>query len=165
MRVCALWHVDDVIVFVLYIDLILFHLESLADLRKELKRLPVAKVTILTVLMCICICTLIKSLCHVLLPFAIQAKVIKPPLLPGEVLLLEQGLHAYLLCDGRDNGLLVPADGHVFLTSYRVIFLGTPCDAQGACNKFIHVHEWRILVKVSRLIFKVVSFMDSFESF
>ena len=56
---------------------------------------------------------------------------IKPPLLPGEVLLLEQGLHAYLLCDGRENGLLVPADGHVFLTSYRVIFLGTPCDAQG----------------------------------
>ena len=60
-----------------------------------------------------------------------QAKVIKPPLLPGEVLLLEQGLHAYLLPDGRDNGLLLPADGHVFLTSYRVIFLGTPCDAQG----------------------------------
>jgi hypothetical protein len=27
------------------IDLIVFHLESLADLRKELKRLPVAKVT------------------------------------------------------------------------------------------------------------------------
>ena len=64
------------------------------------------------------------------LPSLYQAKVIKPPLLPGEVLLLEQGLHAYLLCDGRENGLLVPADGHVFLTSYRVIFLGTPCDAQ-----------------------------------
>ena len=62
----------------------------------------------------------------------IQAKVIKPPLLPGEVLLLEQGLHAYLLSDGRENGLLVPADGHIFLTSYRVIFLGTPVDAQGA---------------------------------
>ena len=59
---------------------------------------------------------------------------IKPPLLPGEVLLLEQGLHAYLLSDGRDNGLLVPADGHIFLTSYRVIFLGTPVDAQGAFN-------------------------------
>ena len=66
---------------------------------------------------------------------SIQAKVIKPPLLPGEVLLLEQGLHAYLLCDGRENGLLVPADGHVFLTSYRVIFLGTPCDAQGTEKK------------------------------
>ena len=56
---------------------------------------------------------------------------IKPPLLPGEVLFLDQSLHAYLLTDGRDNGLLVPADGHVFLTSYRVIFLGTPLDAQG----------------------------------
>ena len=60
-----------------------------------------------------------------------QAKVIKPPLLPGEVLLLELGLHAYLLCDGRDDSVLVPADGHVFIASYRVIFLGTPCDAQG----------------------------------
>ena len=29
----------------LVIDLIVFHLESLADLRKELKRLPIAKVT------------------------------------------------------------------------------------------------------------------------
>ena len=76
--------------------------------------------------------TKIKLSPLLILYYVLQAKVIEPPLLPGEVLFLEQGLHAYLLADGRDNGLLVPADGHVFLTSYRVIFLGTPCDAQGA---------------------------------
>ena len=60
-----------------------------------------------------------------------QPKVIKPPLLTGEVMLLEQGVHAYLLQDGRENGKLLPADGHVFLTSYRIIFLGTACNPQG----------------------------------
>ena len=59
-----------------------------------------------------------------------KAKVMKPPLLEGETMIGE-GLHCYLLTDGRDNGLLVPADGHVFVTSYRVIFLGTPCNPQG----------------------------------
>lgn len=79
-------------------DMIVIHLDSLVGLRKELKRLPIAKV-----------------------------KIIKPPLLPGEVTVLE-GIHTYLLPDGRENGLLAPAEGHIFLTSYRVIFLGTPCD-------------------------------------
>ena len=59
-----------------------------------------------------------------------QVKVIKPPLLPGEVIVMD-GVHSYLLPDGRENGLLKPADGHTFLTSYRLIFLGTPLDPQG----------------------------------
>ena len=42
-----------------------------------------------------------------------------------------EGVHAYLLPDGRENQLLVPAEGHIFLTSYRIIFLGTPCHPQG----------------------------------
>lgn len=55
---------------------------------------------------------------------------IKPPLIPGETLLFEHSVHAYLLQDGRNSGLMLPADGQIFLTSYRVIFLGTPCDPQ-----------------------------------
>ena len=42
-----------------------------------------------------------------------------------------EGVRAYLLPDGRENGLLVPAEGHIFLTSYRIIFLGTACHPQG----------------------------------
>ncbi|XP_064399586.1 myotubularin-related protein 5-like isoform X3 [Halichondria panicea] len=82
-------------------DMILMHVDSMAGLRKELKRLPISK-----------------------------PLVIKPPLLPGELLLLEQGVHAFLLPDGRDNNHLTPSDGQVFLTSYRLIFIGTPCDVQ-----------------------------------
>ena len=86
----------------------------------------------------------------------VKAKVIKPPLLQGEVLLLEQGLHAYLLPDGRENGLLLPADGHVFLTSYRVIFLGTPCDAQGA----LAVHACTCTcTSIVYVLLKLLSFM------
>ena len=59
-----------------------------------------------------------------------KAKMFKPPPLEGETLVGE-GLHCYLMMDGRENGLLVPADGHIFVTSYRIIFLGTPCNPQG----------------------------------
>ena len=45
--------------------------------------------------------------------------------------MISYGIHCYLLADGRENGLLVPADGHIFVTSYRVIYIGTPCNPQG----------------------------------
>jgi len=49
------------------------------------------------------------------------------------------GLRVYLIADGRDEGtggnmggpILLPAEGAVFLTTYRIIFKGTPCDAFG----------------------------------
>jgi len=48
-------------------------------------------------------------------------------------------MRAYLLADGRDEGIgahsggpvLLPAEGAVFLTTYRVVFKGTPCDPLG----------------------------------
>ena len=46
-------------------------------------------------------------------------------------MMMSSGVHCYLLVDGRESGLLVPADGHVFLTSYRMIYIGTPCNPQG----------------------------------
>ena len=55
---------------------------------------------------------------------------VKPPLIPGESMVLD-AIHCYLLPDGRDIGSFVPADGHVFVTSYRVIFLGSPWDPEG----------------------------------
>lgn len=49
------------------------------------------------------------------------------------------GLRAYLVSDGREEGsggniggpLLLPAEGAVFLTTYRIIFKGIPCDPLG----------------------------------
>lgn len=59
-------------------------------------------------------------------------------MLPGEDLVME-GLRVYMLADGRDEvtgGIfggppLLPAEGAVFLTNYRIIFKGTPCDPFG----------------------------------
>lgn len=52
-----------------------------------------------------------------------------------------EGLRVYLLPDGRDEGTgvtmggpsLLPAEGAVFLTTYRIIFKGIPCDPLGNC--------------------------------
>lgn len=66
----------------------------------------------------------------------------RPALLQGEEM-LSDGLRAYLIPDGRELGrggedqggpCLLPADGAVFLTNYRVIFKGTPVDQFGECN-------------------------------
>lgn len=59
-----------------------------------------------------------------------------PNLLPGEEIKME-GLRVQLLSDGREDSIgylgapLLPAEGAVFLTNYRVIFKGMPCDAFG----------------------------------
>lgn len=66
----------------------------------------------------------------------------RPALLQGEEM-LSDGLRAYLVHDGRDLGkggelggpCLLPADGAVFLTNYRVIFKGTPVDPFGESRK------------------------------
>lgn len=62
----------------------------------------------------------------------------RPALLQGEEM-MSDGLRAYLIPDGRELGkggeqggpCLLPADGAVFLTNYRVIFKGTPVDPFG----------------------------------
>ena len=62
----------------------------------------------------------------------------RPALLQGEEM-LGDGLRCYLVPDGRELGkggdqggpCLLPADGAVFLTNYRVIFKGTPVDPFG----------------------------------
>ncbi|XP_036390666.1 myotubularin-related protein 13-like isoform X3 [Megalops cyprinoides] len=69
------------------------------------------------------------------LPPIQKPKILKPPLLPGEEFVLE-GLRVVLDPDGREEatgGLLggphiLPAEGALFLTTYRIIFKGTPHD-------------------------------------
>ena len=73
-----------------------------------------------------------------------QAKIIRPALLPGEEIQIK-GLRCYLIPDGRETGTglyyggpcLLPADGAVFLTNYRVIFKGTPVDEFGM-REYLH---------------------------
>lgn len=65
-------------------------------------------------------------------------------MLPGEEPLIE-GLRVYLLADGREEGTggaiggppLLPAEGAVFITNYRIIFKGTPLDPFGMFVSFM----------------------------
>jgi myotubularin-related protein 5/13 len=78
--------------------LIEVHLNSIESLRRALKKSPTAKMRMAPL-----------------------------PLLSGESIIIE-GTHCFLLSDGRDTGYWVPADGHIYITSYRVVFLGSPWD-------------------------------------
>lgn len=70
--------------------------------------------------------------------FPPQPKILRPALLPGEELVSE-GLRVLLDPDGREEatgGLLggphiLPAEGALFLTTYRIIFKGIPHDPLG----------------------------------
>uniref|UniRef100_UPI00358F28FA myotubularin-related protein 13-like n=1 Tax=Myxine glutinosa TaxID=7769 RepID=UPI00358F28FA len=69
------------------------------------------------------------------LPPVQKLKLVLPSLLPNEQL-FGAGLRAFLLPDGREEAsnpdtgspTLLPAEGALFLTTYRVVFLGTPCE-------------------------------------
>ncbi|CAK6444054.1 unnamed protein product [Pipistrellus nathusii] len=88
-------------------DIVQMHIETLEAVYRESKRLPPIQ----------------------------KPKLLRPHLLPGEECVLD-GLRVYLLPDGREEGsggsgggpAVLPAEGAVFLTTYRVIFTGMPTD-------------------------------------
>lgn len=75
------------------------------------------------------------------LPPVTKPKIVNPDLIEGEELLMA-GLRTYLLPDGRDKDnmkdesiganiggpIFLPAEGGIFVTNYRIIFKGRPCD-------------------------------------
>lgn len=66
--------------------------------------------------------------------------------MPGEEVVYE-GLRVYLLPDGREDAtggsiggpILLPAEGALFLTNYRLIFKGLPTDPYGELVLFMFV--------------------------
>lgn len=67
-----------------------------------------------------------------------KPKIHKPTLLAGERCIGEP-MRVYLLTDGREEGAvtaLLPAEGALFLTNYRVVFRGSPCDPL-ACEQSV----------------------------
>nr|XP_031362414.1 myotubularin-related protein 5 [Lonchura striata domestica] len=91
-------------------DIVQMHIETLDAVHRESKRLPPIQ----------------------------KPKLLRPNLLLGEECVME-GLRVYLMPDGREEGAggsvggppLLPAEGAVFLTTYRIIFKGTPTDPLG----------------------------------
>ena len=69
------------------------------------------------------------------MPAILKPKIVVPPLLPREELLTPTGLRCYLISDGRAAGhqlQLLPAEGALFLTNYRIIFRGWPKTVYGS---------------------------------
>lgn len=78
-----------------------------------------------------------------------QPKLLRPTLLAGEELVMD-GMRVHLIPDGREEATgqmggppLLPAEGAIFLTTYRLIFRGTPTDplgeAQRTLTRVLHV--------------------------
>ncbi|XP_062238745.1 myotubularin-related protein 5 isoform X6 [Platichthys flesus] len=87
-------------------DIVQMHIETLDAVHRESKRLPPIQ----------------------------KPKLLRPILLPGEELVME-GMRVHLIPDGREEATgimggppLLPAEGAIFLTTYRLIFKGTPTD-------------------------------------
>uniref|UniRef100_A0A8C2HTB7 SET binding factor 1 n=1 Tax=Cyprinus carpio TaxID=7962 RepID=A0A8C2HTB7_CYPCA len=87
-------------------DIVQMHIETLEAVHRESKRLPPIQ----------------------------KPKLLRPTLLPGEEFVMD-GMRVHLIGDGREeaSGLmggppLLPAEGAIYLTTYRLIFKGTPTD-------------------------------------
>uniref|UniRef100_A0A182J5B9 Myotubularin n=1 Tax=Anopheles atroparvus TaxID=41427 RepID=A0A182J5B9_ANOAO len=78
-----------------------------------------------------------------------------PVLLQDEKIIGE--LRAYLLADGREDkeggssGTLLPAEGALFLTNYRVVFRGSPCDSYSCEQSVVRAFPISSLTKEKRL--------------
>lgn len=80
----------------------------------------------------------------------------RPIMLDGESVVTD-GMRAYLLPDGREVGLgfcgmngprFVPAEGAVYVTTYRVLFQGLPCDPNGT-DPLFHCYCFEISLCVA----------------
>ncbi len=86
-------------------------------------------------------------------------KILTPSLLHGEQLVVSEGVRVYLLPDGREEGgaggsaglNLLPAEGALFLTNYRVVFKGTPCDPLVSEHTVVRAFPVSSLTKEKRL--------------
>uniref|UniRef100_A0A673K464 Myotubularin-related protein 5-like n=1 Tax=Sinocyclocheilus rhinocerous TaxID=307959 RepID=A0A673K464_9TELE len=87
-------------------DIVQMHIETLDAVHRESKRLPPIQ----------------------------KPKLLRPTLLPGEEFVMD-GMRVHLITDGREEATgamggppLLPAEGAIFLSNYRLIFKGTPTD-------------------------------------
>uniref|UniRef100_T1JDW2 Myotubularin-related protein 13 n=1 Tax=Strigamia maritima TaxID=126957 RepID=T1JDW2_STRMM len=115
------------------------HIETLEAVHRESKRLPPVQ----------------------------KPKIQLPTLLLGEELVAD-GLRVYLIPDGREEatgGLLggpalLPSEGAIFLTNYRIVFKGTPCDPFANEQTVIRAFPVASLTKEKRINVQYLSHLD-----
>lgn len=83
-----------------------------------------------------------------------KPKIQVPSLLLGEEIQGEP-MRVYLLADGREDGgatsTLMPAEGALFLTNYRVVFRGSPCDPLSCEQNVVRTFPVSSLTKEKRV--------------
>ncbi|CAG2162301.1 unnamed protein product [Oppiella nova] len=122
-------------------QLVAMHMETLGDVWRESKRLP---------------------------PIT-KPKITTPNLLVGEELTLP-GLRSYLIHDGRDEGQcgvpfgtqLVPTEGAIFVTNYRIVFKGRPCDPFASESVVVRSFPIATLTKEKRISVQSIASIDQF---
>ncbi|VEN53895.1 unnamed protein product [Callosobruchus maculatus] len=115
------------------------HIETLEAVHRESKRLPPIQ----------------------------KPKILTPNMIAGEETIME-GLRVYLLPDGREEssaGLLggpplLPAEGAIFLTNYRIIFKGIPCDSFACEQVVVRSFPVTSLTKEKRVTVQYLAHLD-----
>lgn len=101
------------------------------------------------------------------LPPIQKPKILTPSMLPGEEALSE-GLRVYLLPDGREEGVggvvggppLLPAEGAIFVTNYRIVFKGTPSDPFACEQLVVRAFPVTSLTKEKRISVQYLAHLD-----
>ncbi|KAJ8983459.1 hypothetical protein NQ317_013334 [Molorchus minor] len=115
------------------------HIETLEAVHRESKRLPPIQ----------------------------KPKILSPNMLAGEESIME-GLRVYLLPDGREEGTagilggppLLPAEGAIFLTNYRIIFKGIPCDSFACEQVVVRAFPVTSLTKEKKVAVQYLAHLD-----
>lgn len=111
------------------------HLEECENVYKETKRLPPVQ----------------------------KPKIPTPILVPGEQLVMDS-LRVYLLPDEREDALagpvILPAEGALFFTNYRLIFRGTPCDPYACEQQVVRSFPVSSLTKEKRITVQYLAHLD-----
>lgn len=111
------------------------------------------------------------------LPPVMKPKITNPDLIEGEEILMP-GLRTYLLPDGRDKDnvkdesigahlggpVYLPAEGGIFVTNYRVIFKGRPCDPFYCEQTVVRSFPTATLTKEKRITIHSVPAVDQYLS-
>lgn len=109
------------------------------------------------------------------LPPVMKPKITNPDLIEGEELLMP-GFRTYLLPDGRDKDnvkdesigvqiggpVYLPAEGAVFVTNYRIIFKGRPCDPFYCEQTVVRSFPTATLTKEKRITVHAVPAVDQY---
>lgn len=103
------------------------------------------------------------------LPPLPKPKILMPHTLPGEEFVVTE-LRSYLVFDGKDESRtgvvggtqLLPAEGAIFLTNYRVIFKGRPIDSYASESVIVRSFPISSIIKDKRINIGPIPSLDQY---